>query len=678
MIIDDVSRNVRIGGLNESIAFGIRKQDMPFVMGLLTDKLYSDKPLAVIREYICNAIDANTQNKSTKNIYVTVPSRFTPSFKVRDFGTGLSHDDVKNIYISLGLSTKRDSNEMIGAFGIGCKAGFAYTDSFNITSWHNGFCNTYTAQKNKSGGLDLLPIGSYASNDPSGMEIEIPVNENDLSEFREKLADFCKYVEAKIDFNDPEFTPPKINKVVDFDRFFVEDHSGWSNHFNLKVLMGNVVYPVNIHQLKKEFHRISCLVLRCDLGDVDISPDREKLEYSSKTIEFLNNSLARISSELGDQIQKNIDKANHPFEVNQIIRSMESSFGDLIPKNTKFTFKGVEWNDGTPIRVSTYVRHKSWRSKKIKYNFHPNENFYLNFISKETVIIKCNPDIRLYPQRISDWYENNKGFTPDRIVVTENTDAHKSLMIEHWKQDNVVNDYKSVYAQVKRQPRAPVNQEVYVCQNMDKYMNFNIKDNYVASLEQIPYITTVGRSNQYANGDDSLYVDVAKSLKIEFFGINKNKVKHIDSRWIPLKDYIQRKVKSILSGKNATKYAMLVEVKKNFDEYYFGAFKQFINNHEDDLIKFGERNSIDNYTEILESILHVNNFGSLLDVAEKIGYTIKTDGVDIKEKLENIIKFSKKYELGLKIYYHGQWLAKDIKKNISDYIRLANRECNCA
>lgn len=678
MIVDDVSRNVRIGGLNESIAFGIRKQDMPFVMGLLTDRLYSDKPLAVIREYICNAIDANTQNKSTKNIYVTVPSRFTPSFKVRDFGTGLSHDDVKNIYISLGLSTKRDSNEMIGAFGIGCKAGFAYTDSFNITSWHNGFCNTYTAQKNKSGGLDLLPIGSYASNDPSGMEIEIPVNENDISEFREKLADFCKYVEAKIDFNDPEFTPPTINKVVDFDRFFVEDHSGYSNHFTLKVLMGNVVYPVHINQLKKEFHRISCLVLRCDLGDVDISPDREKLEYNSKTIEFLNNSLARISSELGNHIQKNIDKANHPFEVNQIIRSMEISFGDLIPKNTKFTFKGVDWKDGVATRISTYVSHKSWRSKKIKYKFHPNENFYLNFISKQTVIIKCDPNIRLYPQRISDWYENNKGFTPDRIVVTENTDAHKSLMIEHWKQDNVVNDYKSVYAQVKRQPRAPVNQEVYAYKNMDKYMGFNIKDNYIASLKEIPYVKTVGRGNEYENGDDPLYVDVAKSLKIEFFGINKSKLKHIDSRWIPLKDYVQRKVKSILSGKNATNYAILVEVKKNFDEYYFGGFKQFINNHEDDLIKFGERNTIDNYTEIFESILDVNNFGSLLDVAEKIGYTIKTDGVDIKDKLENIIKFSKKYELGLKIYYHGQWLAKDIKKNISDYIRLANRECNCA
>ena len=75
-----------------------------------------------------------------------MPTRFNPHFTVRDFGDGLSHDDVCNIYVRYCKSTKRQSNAFTGQLGIGCKSGFAYGDSFTVTSYHKGVKTTYVAQ----------------------------------------------------------------------------------------------------------------------------------------------------------------------------------------------------------------------------------------------------------------------------------------------------------------------------------------------------------------------------------------------------------------------------------------------------------------------------------------------------------------------------------------------------
>ena len=100
----------RVGQTVESM-FGISENDSAHILNILRSKLYSNKILAVIREYCSNAYDAHIEvGKNDVPIKVVLPSEYDSNFRVRDYGPGLSEDDIRNIYVMYGASTKRQSN----------------------------------------------------------------------------------------------------------------------------------------------------------------------------------------------------------------------------------------------------------------------------------------------------------------------------------------------------------------------------------------------------------------------------------------------------------------------------------------------------------------------------------------------------------------------------------------
>ena len=90
---------------------------------LTIDKLYSDKISAFIRELSCNAYDSHKNNgNEDEPISILLPSRLDPNFKVQDFGTGLGDEETLfEVYCTMFGSTKDDSNEFTGCFGLGCQ-----------------------------------------------------------------------------------------------------------------------------------------------------------------------------------------------------------------------------------------------------------------------------------------------------------------------------------------------------------------------------------------------------------------------------------------------------------------------------------------------------------------------------------------------------------------------------
>ena len=104
----------------EETEFGVNSEDVQHVIHLLRNQIYSNKTLAVIREYTTNAVDAHVESgKGDLPIEVTLPTKFEPTFKVRDFGSGLNDEEIKNLYTRYCKSTKRQSNSFTGQLGIG-------------------------------------------------------------------------------------------------------------------------------------------------------------------------------------------------------------------------------------------------------------------------------------------------------------------------------------------------------------------------------------------------------------------------------------------------------------------------------------------------------------------------------------------------------------------------------
>ena len=115
---------------------------------ILSSTLYSDQLLAVVRETTCNAWDAHVESGRTDMpIQITVDST---KVVIRDFGHGIHHDNMGPIYGIYGASTKKNDGLQTGGFGLGCKAPFAYTDHFQVTSNHNGTKTIYSMSKSSA------------------------------------------------------------------------------------------------------------------------------------------------------------------------------------------------------------------------------------------------------------------------------------------------------------------------------------------------------------------------------------------------------------------------------------------------------------------------------------------------------------------------------------------------
>jgi hypothetical protein len=191
MILDNkavsIETNVEQG---KTLGFGI--SDIRLVVDILS-KLYAYPIRTLVQEYICNGRDAMRENGSwgTKAIKIGVPNKFEPTFKVRDYGCGITPDRMENIFVNYGSSTKRGTNSQTGGFGIGAKSAFSYTDSFSITSFVDGVKYLYVAHLGDEGGVNL--VNKSATTEANGVEISIGVKTNDIGSFRGAVQRCIRY-----------------------------------------------------------------------------------------------------------------------------------------------------------------------------------------------------------------------------------------------------------------------------------------------------------------------------------------------------------------------------------------------------------------------------------------------------------------------------------------------------
>lgn len=166
----------------QSQNFGIG--DASVVIEILRNRLYKHKVRTLVQEYIANGRDAMREAGIDKAIQVTIPTSLEPTFKVRDFGPGITPERMASVFVLYGASTKRSTNSQNGGFGIGAKSAWAYTDSFNIITFVDGTKRVYVAHTgaNNNGRLDQIEIGP--TKEPNGTEIQIAVAPKDVEQFK--------------------------------------------------------------------------------------------------------------------------------------------------------------------------------------------------------------------------------------------------------------------------------------------------------------------------------------------------------------------------------------------------------------------------------------------------------------------------------------------------------------
>lgn len=335
MIADRTSSIAVQGNLTgDRVAMSIDDAAMEHIMGILTD-LYSDPRAAVLREYSTNGYDAHVEAGVKRPIEVSLPSPLAPFLRIRDFGIGLSVEDIHDIYSKYGASTKRGTNDQVGMLGLGCKSALTYTDQFTLSSVKDGIRSQVAVSRDENGSGSMTIVSVEPTTDERGTEVIIPAKRGDS--FESEAADFFRFwADGTVLVNGK---PPKpVEGLHVTDRLIVTENDRYTREDF--VVMGNVAYPVPQGEISHGLPYGHGLVAYVDIGSVNFTPSREALHMTAKTKATLAAIATDFKAHTAAAIQKEVDRAPTASDAvvvaNQWHDVLKSRHGSVFA----YTYKG--------------------------------------------------------------------------------------------------------------------------------------------------------------------------------------------------------------------------------------------------------------------------------------------------------------------------------------------------
>lgn len=407
MKLADRTVEIHSRGLDSSNQFTIAQTSKMFK--ILSDSLYSDKVMAVIRELSTNAYDAHIASGNKNPFKVTLPTQANPNFTVRDYGTGLSQKDMEELYTTYGASNKNDSNDFVGCLGLGSKSPFAYTKSFSSTSYFNGKAYHYIAAMDENGVPSLNLFGVTETKEPNGLEISFAVKQYDFTEFSTKAKRIFHYfkmkpiIEGGVCQTLQDHSYSHNNVVIDGKGWKIGRVSGNNNQYpsqwhsagsGVIAIMGNIAYPIltdkiigeekeetndaiqrwnrtfkkadvaNWKSLVQEIlHAGLYLEIQFGIGELEMDVSREGLQYTKNVIKVLRERTQDIYLQLKEDMTKKIAECTNLVDA----YSTYYNLGDIAGGYTA----GASWTD-----INNDV-HELTSGKDLEYKLKKGDQLYV-------------------------------------------------------------------------------------------------------------------------------------------------------------------------------------------------------------------------------------------------------------------------------------------------------------
>lgn len=295
---------------------GMSAKGMDMAAYFMRDKIYSDKILAVVREYISNALDEHNNHNIDCDVTVetkTVNGQYV--WRVRDFALGLDEHGIRNIFGMYFESTKSQTNDSIGGFGIGSKAAFSYTDTFYVTSYHKGIKTLYACTL--GAGDKGIPVGQIykISEEPTseqGIEVSLELKSSDVHNFHNHTANLVrrlpKMTRIKYSaYSNHEFRPMVPTQSVAMGDYVLNAYDTTfpaTTERKLEIRIGGIAYPYNRHTY---FNRCDwtpsdgCLVVDVPIGKLTLPISREMIEATPLNHKVIEEIIGLIIKERKDE-----------------------------------------------------------------------------------------------------------------------------------------------------------------------------------------------------------------------------------------------------------------------------------------------------------------------------------------------------------------------------------------
>ncbi|SHH04280.1 ATP-binding protein [Bradyrhizobium erythrophlei] len=313
-------------GVQDEVAISFEANAVAFyaqISGLAKDKIGYP-----IRELSTNAWDA-----SKGNFEVYLPTGLNPVFRVRDYGPGMSGEDMKNVYARLYASTKRSTNDQVGGWGLGSKSPFAYligadgAGSYNVTSYHGGMMRTYVLSLSAGGAPMMRLLAEMPSDEPTGIDVSFPVRREDIRAFNTRASGILW-----------SFNPrPKITPEMEWTVPTIKSSGeGWTSYksndvpfYGPHVRMGCVMYPFDLRQIESTGFLVDSDTVLFDapIGSLKVTLSREELAYDENTKTTLKNLVATYEQSFISQVRAKVDAAETLFQAVQVFEDETEQLG---------------------------------------------------------------------------------------------------------------------------------------------------------------------------------------------------------------------------------------------------------------------------------------------------------------------------------------------------------------
>lgn len=303
---------------------------------ILSTKIYQYPVAACIRELATNAYDSHIAAGNMNPFIVSLPSKLSPFFVVEDFGVGLDDHDMSNIYRTVFKSTKENSNNQVGAFGVGRFAALAVSETFNIVARKNGMERHYAVSFIAGDVPRLDMLAEFPTTERNGVKVSVPVKESDFYRFTDDAKNYLSYFPIRpivkgggFEFLLSDETLNELN-----EEGIILRKRGYGK--TLIVVMGGVPYHVEYNKVFDDGYQPDYLqnlrgefIVRVDIGDVSVATSRESLEMNSHTLA----AFPKIAKKIIDYAKKIYDVMWAIPHINDRIRESENLYGTNLTKS---------------------------------------------------------------------------------------------------------------------------------------------------------------------------------------------------------------------------------------------------------------------------------------------------------------------------------------------------------
>ena len=699
MKLDVAVNDVVLSNVGTTGEFKIRNSAKAFK--ILSDGLYSNKIKAIIRELSCNAVDSHVAaGKPDVPFEVHLPTMLEPWFSVRDFGTGLNNDQVVNIYTTYFESTKSDSNDFIGALGLGSKSPFSYTENFTVTAIKDGTKRIYSAFINEVGVPSIAEMSEELTDEGNGVEVKFSVTDRyDYNSFvheaqrvfmwfkhKPKVSGNTNYYEETQTYREKDIVP---------GIHYLEGYSSIA-------VMGNIAYEIRPSEPAKYFgdlaSLLSCgLVIEFDIGDLDFAASREELSYVPLTINSIKRRLEELNANLAIHLTEKANAFTNEWErasylseqfqtklykaaVRKYVTDTKFELFDVSSYHGRFEFEfPVSDLLARQLEVKAFQSHSGKGSSQLKpHSKYVGNNyvFYNTFpVDARAVFVLNDLKTGCYARARYHFSQENSSKTVYCLSHTDPDPAVRQIEYDKFiaelhnppvimKASELIKQErkKSVSTQGILTTRRKVSRgrtEEYCWEPYSEALDDNTTYYYVAL------------SNYEARNDRNEVIDVMslrqmmnkcgidEISKIQIFGVRKNRLKELSEldNWIPLED----KLKAEIAKVDDKKIASLV-VAEMVDSYYNRTYSN------KNVAKLVGKDSL--YYEFIDNFVNIprtnGEVTQLVSLCQLYCKSIQVE--DVKKKFTDAKEaLYKRYPLLTHLFH-----ADD--KDVADYIKLVDKQ----